>query len=86
MLPSQGSFTNIFIKKELFLKLGMLKNDYPVCEDTLFLYTAEKNGFYMLFSNDLHVFHKRKTNLLEFLKQMFYFGKYNLILYFEELK
>jgi len=86
MLPSQGSFTNIFIKKELFLKLGMLKNNYPVCEDTLFLYKAEKNGSYMLFSNDLYVFHKRKTSLLEFLKQMFYFGKYNLILYFEEMK
>lgn len=82
--PRHFSFTNVFIKKNVFEKVGMLDENFPHCEDTYFFNEISKVNEKCIFSNKLFVKHHRKKNLFSLMKQMFNFGKYNTILFLKE--
>lgn len=72
------SFCNLFFKKELFQKLGGIKEEIGyVGEDTEFLHRAEKAKCSFYFSSDVFVFHKRRNFPIGHLQQMWRWGRDN---------
>lgn len=75
--PRHISFTNVFIKKKLFFDVGLLNEQFKFCEDTYFFSKIKDK---CMFSNKLLVWHKRKKKLTDLIKQMYRFGKYNILI------
>lgn len=65
---------NMGISEEVYAKTG----GYLITrmgEDLEFSIRIQKNGFNTHFINDAFVYHKRRTNFLQFYKQLFFFGR-----------
>ncbi len=64
---------NMVVKGEVFFQTGGFGNIHPG-EDPEWVYQAWRKGFKSTFLPDLKVFHKRRQNIQQFVKQMFKFG------------
>lgn len=64
---------NMGIKREVFLKIGGM-NKLRHGQDMDFSNRIYKAGFYIKYFNDVFVYHKRRTSLKRFFKQIFNWG------------
>ncbi len=65
---------NMGISKEVFIKTGGFKFD-RYAEDIEFGMRIKKAGFEIKYIPDAYVYHKRRTNLKQFFRQVYNFGR-----------
>jgi GT2 family glycosyltransferase len=64
----------MFCKKSIFKSVKFDEKIFPG-EDSKFVMDVEKQGLRIAYSPELIVYHKRRKNMKEFLKQVFNYGK-----------
>jgi len=65
---------NMFCKKKVFEKIRFNPLLYPG-EDPDFIARAIKEGFKIAYCPEIIVYHRRRSNLLKLMKQIYYYGK-----------
>ena len=58
-------------KKEIFELIGNFNENEPANEDIEFNYRIRKNGYKILLSNNIYSYYYSRTNLKDFIKQVF---------------
>jgi len=67
---------NFIIKRDAFISLGGFNSDFWPGEDTLFCLRLLKSGHQILYLPDLKVWHHRRGDVIEHLKQIGAYGKH----------
>ena len=67
-----------FIKKKVFNKIKAFDPKLFPGEDPEFFTRAKKNNFKVAYSPDIIIYHKRRSTIYSFIKQIFYYGKVRL--------
>lgn len=81
--PAKKSFyvddfpsVNLIVNKKIFLEIGGFDSEFWPGEDTKFCLELTKKGHKIWYSNKLIVYHHRRKNLKEHLKQIGNYGKH----------
>ena len=69
---------NCFVKKSIFKKIAGFDSRIWPGEDPEFFARAKRNGFKIAYSPDLIIYHRRRPDLLSFLKQHYKYGNVRL--------
>jgi cellulose synthase/poly-beta-1,6-N-acetylglucosamine synthase-like glycosyltransferase len=75
----------MFCKKEVFKKIRFDENIFPG-EDKKFIIDAKKERLKIAYCPDLIVYHKRRSTIKKFIKQIFNYGKFSPLKLSEAMK
>jgi GT2 family glycosyltransferase len=73
--PVELPSCNLIVKKEVFEKITYFPDNYLTAEDAYFCFKIQENGGIIFYAPDVIVYHKRRSLFLQFLKQIFNYGR-----------